>query len=190
MGLDPLCHLLAALSSREKALRAAVNTRSPWRWPELKTVKCSGWFVRQYSAPAPTPTPTCIARLCAHVLHGTRWINPIGESAFAVCGAWKRVQARKAGFPLRKRCSSPLSVNTGKEMLKKCPRLTISTVNTYCTALCSVPLGQHVDFMHASVSVQIQGSGNSFTSSKSECSIHFYSLWSVLYQLLSLKVEQ
>lgn len=34
-------------------------------------------------------------------------------------GAWKRAQARKAGFPLRKCCSSLLSINTGKETPKK-----------------------------------------------------------------------
>lgn len=50
-----------------------------------------------------------------------------------------RVWTRKAGFPLRKCCSSLLSINTGKETQRKCPRLTISTVNTrtytYSTAL-------------------------------------------------------
>lgn len=50
------------------------------------------------------------------------------------------LRLRKAGFPLRKCCSSPLSVNTGKETQKKkkknrrtaketSPRLSLSTVN-------------------------------------------------------------
>lgn len=69
-----------------------------------------------------------------------------------------------------------------KRDAKKGPRLTISTVNTYCTALRSVPLGQHVYFIYASVSKWIRDSGNSFTSANYEYSSLFF--WFVFLLIL------
>lgn len=77
-----------------------------------------------------------------HMIISSTGVKNLATSPL-VWGAWTRARARKAGFPLRKCCSSPLSINTGKETrrkkIKKCPRLTISTVNTLTYTYYSPP---------------------------------------------------
>lgn len=80
-----LCHLLAALSSREKVCK-------PW-WAqgvlEFKTVKCSGWFVRRCSAhpllrvrfientPPPHAYPSLGSCITWHSLEKLNWRQSI-----------------------------------------------------------------------------------------------------------------
>lgn len=96
---------------------------------------CSPAFVLQVWIIWNTPLPVLLhthTHTSSSVLVFTRcWVENINwrQSVPRLRGLeW--VWTRKAGFPLRKCCCSPLSINTGKETQRKCPRLTISTVNT------------------------------------------------------------
>lgn len=154
-----------------------MNSGSPWQRLECQNSPMF-WLISllvlctSSSLSRTRPPPHACPSLC----WCTTWITlektKLETEHSPSVGLGERVRARKAGFPLRKCCSSPLSINTGKETQKKSPRLTISTVNTYCTALRSVPLGQRVHFIY--VSEWIWDSGNSFTSSNSECSYSFF----------------
>lgn len=192
MGLDPLCVIFSCTFFRGKGLRAALNTRTPgipsgqmfWLiWPPVLCLH----ILFCMCALSKTPPLHMHTRLWAHVLHGTGWKNRNWRQS--VCRLWGLEEGSSSESWLSSQEVLFLTAlhKHWKRDAKKGPRLTISTVNTYCSALCSVPLGQHVYFICAPVSEWILDSGNSFTSSNYEYSILFL-FFSILKCFISTAV--